>query len=137
MCIIYILRVAYLAQDVFPSFEYVEFFDFIKGFKKRTVDTLRMFYRVEKRGDGRWVVLIFSTLHTFSFVATMQWHVLSLIWKNIRNTRFRGWFTLLLRSEFWYGHPNCHFWYSPKRPKWAILAIFGYFGGTKIGTLVA
>ena len=36
--------------------------------------------------------------------------------------------------EFWFGHPKCHFWYPPKRPKWVILGVFGYFGGTENGT---
>ena len=37
-------------------------------------------------------------------------------------------------SEVWFGHPKCHFWYPPKRPKWVILGVFGYFGGTENGT---
>ena len=36
--------------------------------------------------------------------------------------------------EFWFGHPKCHFWYPPKRQKWVILGVFGYFGGTENGT---
>merc|ERR1712012_1526496 len=27
-----------------------------------------------------------------------------------------------------------HFWYPPKHPKWVILGVFGYFGGTENGT---
>ena len=30
--------------------------------------------------------------------------------------------------------PKCHFRYPPKRRKWVILGVFGYFGGTKNGT---
>ena len=33
--------------------------------------------------------------------------------------------------EFWFGHPKCHFWYPPKRPKWVILGALGFLGGTE------
>ena len=35
------------------------------------------------------------------------------------------------------GHPKCHFRYPQKCPKWVILDVFGYFGGTENGTSVA
>ena len=30
--------------------------------------------------------------------------------------------------------PKYHFRYPPKRPKWVVLGVYGYFGDTKNGT---
>ena len=43
---------------------------------------------------------------------------------------FQNRFCFWCTTEFWFRHPKCHFWYPRKRPKWVILGVFGYSGGT-------
>ena len=65
--------------------------------------------------------------------------VLAMFYSNVGNFISPFWvFWGLVRSikvvsEFWFGHPKCHFWYpqnSQKHPKWPIFGVFAFFNTT-------